>query len=172
VSGRKFLEKKAPFINIAISLLKNSSRFEWFLEKATEIGVDRFILLNCERTEKQRFRMERLKGVCIAAMLQSEQCWLPQITEPVPCVNVKMWKCDEGINMIAHCEKEKKTSIRSLDPHPTKTQLIAIGPEGDFSPIEIQSALAEGFFPVSLGETRLRTETAGIVAATLLKNYK
>ncbi len=163
-------------ITIAISLLKNTNRFEWFLEKATEIGVTEIIPLVCERTEKEKFRFERLNGICISAMLQSQQTWLPVLQEPRKFEDLKIWKCADGSNLIAHCIDGSKQELSNyqidtssqLVPELVRDSLICIGPEGDFTPKEIELALHNNFIPVSLGETRLRTETAGIVAATLL----
>ena len=155
-------------ITIAISLLKNTSRFEWFLEKATEIGVSEIIPLICERTEKQKFRYDRMKGICISAMLQSQQSWLPVLHEPKQFSHLTIEQFDNQQKFIAHCEESgQKNSLSTFQPLNHST--ILIGPEGDFSKEEIELALQKDFIPVSLGETRLRTETAGIVAATLLK---
>ncbi len=157
-------------ISIAISLVKNSNRFEWFLEKATEIGVQEIIPLICERTEKERFRFDRMQGICISAMLQSQQTWLPVLREPVKYEDMKIWKCENGNNFIAHCIDDSKTTLSNSHISTSSHSLICIGPEGDFTPKEIEIALQHGFIPVSLGETRLRTETAGVVAAALLVN--
>ena len=162
-------------VSIAISLVKNPSRFEWFLEKATEIGVNEIIPLICSRTEKEKFRHDRLNAICISAMLQSQQVWLPFLHEPVKFENMGKWKSENGINLIAHCEEGVKSGLQHLhistpDSHRDSHSLICIGPEGDFTPDEIAQALKEGFQPVTLGNTRLRTETAGIVAASLLVN--
>ncbi len=152
---------------IAISLLKNTSRFEWFLEKATEIGVSEIIPLICERTEKQKFRYDRMKGICISAMLQSQQTRLPVLHEPKLFNHLAIEKFDDQQKFIAHCEDfGQKNSLSTFQPFNHST--ILIGPEGDFTKQEIELALQNNFIPVSLGETRLRTETAGIVAATLL----
>jgi 16S rRNA (uracil1498-N3)-methyltransferase len=159
----------AKQITIAISLLKNSSRYEWFLEKATEIGVSEIIPLICERTEKQKFRYERMKGICISAMLQSQQTWLPVLHEPVQFANLHMNKYAEYQKLIAHCMEGSKQSIGHLQIGTSAHWLICIGPEGDFTREEIDRALQNNFIPVSLGETRLRTETAGVVAASLIK---
>ena len=154
-------------ITIAISLLKNTSRFEWFLEKATEIGVSEIIPLICERTEKQKFRYDRMKGICISAMLQSQQAWLPLLHEPKQFNRLAIEQFDNPQKFIAHCEESgQKNSLSSFKPLNHST--ILIGPEGDFTKHEIELALHNNFIPVSLGETRLRTETAGVVAATLL----
>lgn len=163
-------QRPARNVTIAISLLKNTNRFEWFLEKATEIGVREIVPLLCERTEKEKFRTDRLQGICISAMLQSQQTWLPVLHEPVQFDTIAQWKSDIGTNLIAHCiDSDKQVLSASLISAPTHS-LICIGPEGDFTPAEIALALQHQFVPVSLGHTRLRTETAGMVAATLLCN--
>lgn len=157
-------------VSIAISLVKNPSRFEWFLEKATEIGVSEIIPLICSRTEKEKFRHDRMNAICISAMLQSQQVWLPVLHEPVKFEDMGKWKSEKGINLIAHCEQGDKAGLQQFHISTSPHLLICIGPEGDFTPDEIALALKEGFQPVSLGNTRLRTETAGIVAASLLIN--
>ena len=161
-------------IAIAISILKNTNRFEWFLEKATEIGIVEIIPIVCTRTEKQNFKTERLQSILISAMLQSQQCWLPKMGEPV-----NYNKLLEGMNtlqdtqkFIAHCEHQNsKSELNTKLLEPSTSTLILIGPEGDFTKEEIELALSHHFIPVSLGNTRLRTETAGIVAAVLLSHF-
>jgi 16S rRNA (uracil1498-N3)-methyltransferase len=155
-------------IIIAISPVKNASRFEWFLEKATEIGVTEIIPLICERTEKQHFRQERMTGVLVSAMLQSQQSWLPVLHQPVK-FNQLIAPATQQQKFIAHCEDGHKQSLHQLISI-LSDQLILIGPEGDFTPAEIAAALEKGFIPISLGNTRLRTETAGMVAGVLLAN--
>lgn len=154
-------------VSISISLLKNTSRYEWFLEKVTEIGVREIIPLICERTEKEKFRHDRLNAICISAMLQSQQCWLPVLREPVLFRDF-VKESFEGRRLIAHCELTNKQSITQFVSNASSHYQMAIGPEGDFTNTEIELALQSGFVPVSLGETRLRTETAGVVAATML----
>ncbi len=156
-------------ICIAISLLKNTNRFEWFLEKATEIGVNEIIPLICERTEKQKFRYDRMKGICISAMLQSQQTWLPTLQEPVQFAKMTIDKYADSQKLIAHCDEGNKQTINDLHIGKFAHWQICIGPEGDFTKEEISFALQNNFIPVALGETRLRTETAGVVAATLIK---
>lgn len=155
-------EKKTT---IAVSLLKNASRFEWFLEKATEVGVTEIIPLICSRTEHTRFRFDRMQQILISAMLQSQQSWLPVLHEPI-----KLQALFEGHSatqkLIAHCEEDVKTPIHSISL--SESVLMLIGPEGDFTPEEIKLALDHAYQPVSLGNTRLRTETAAIVAGTFL----
>ncbi len=153
---------------IAVSLVKNASRFEWFLEKATEIGVTEIIPLLCERTERQHFRYDRMKGILVSAMLQSQQTWLPALHEPVKFENLKMMQFENALKLIAHCEETEKNPFSNFQINQFENSIILIGPEGDFTTTEINIAIAEGYKPVMLGETRLRTETAAVVAATLL----
>lgn len=162
---RKFAEKKQKEISVAVSLLKNASRFEWFLEKATEIGVTDIIPLLCERTEKQHFRYERMKQILISAMMQSKQTWLPVLHEPTVFSKV-ITSSVYQTRLIAHCEEESKQSITDFPL--TGSIQVLIGPEGDFSHSEVSFALQNNYKPVTLGNTRLRTETAGVVAATFL----
>jgi 16S rRNA (uracil1498-N3)-methyltransferase len=149
---------------VAISPLKNASRFEWFLEKATEIGVAEIIPLMTDRTERQHIRPDRLQNILVSALLQSQQIWLPILRPATPFAQVL-----EGPGftrrMIAWMEE------RSANTYPVPkagSTLILIGPEGDFTPEEAAAALARQYIPVTLGKNRLRTETAGVVAATLL----
>jgi 16S rRNA (uracil1498-N3)-methyltransferase len=169
VEVRSKIENPKPHkqVSIAISLLKNTNRFEWFLEKATEIGVSEIIPLLCERTEKEKFRYDRLNGICISAMLQSQQTWLPLLHQPVEFTKV-IQESVAAQKYIAYCESEDSKRPLFSQSATLNSALICIGPEGDFTPIEVRLALQNKFIPVSLGETRLRTETAGIVAATLL----
>jgi 16S rRNA (uracil1498-N3)-methyltransferase len=171
VIDKKYSGRDALRITIGISLIKNASRFEWLLEKVTEIGIHEIIPLICERTEKQNFRVERMKNILISAMLQSQQCWLPVLGEPVPyhiCIenSVQEQKC------IAHCIENERQNLASISNQAANSKLILIGPEGDFTKEEVDLAIQHQFVPVSLGNTRLRTETAALVAATLLKLHE
>lgn len=156
-------------ITIAISLVKNSTRFEWFLEKATEIGITEIVPLLCSRTEKQYFRHDRMKNILISAMLQSQQTWLPKLNELTPFNEAINYAAQQ--KLIAHCEEEviKKQLVHTLSAGAMES-IIFIGPEGDFTKDEIAAAMEHHFVPVALGNTRLRTETAGVVAATILCN--
>lgn len=157
---------KRPNVCMAISLLKNTARFEWFLEKATEIGVTEIIPLLCERTEKEAFRHDRMQAILISAMLQSQQCWLPQLYQPTPFATVLATSYTH--KFIAHCLPQQRQSLYGVLKKLAGDRLMLIGPEGDFTEPEIAAALEKSFIPVTLGNTRLRTETAGLVAATLL----
>jgi 16S rRNA (uracil1498-N3)-methyltransferase len=168
LSNREKEAEPQPRVCIAISLVKNASRFEWFLEKATEIGVREIIPLLCERTEKEKFRYDRLNNILVSAMLQSQQCWLPVLHEPAGFTAVLN---PDGYpnKFIGHCLPEERTSLAHLPKELDGSSIIYIGPEGDFTKEEIEAALHQNVTPVLLGDTRLRTETAGIVAATLLR---
>jgi len=164
----EFHEHKKSKTAIAISLVKNNNRFEWFLEKATEIGVSAIIPLICKRTEKTHFRLDRMKSILISAMLQSQQSWLPEISEPAKFSDV-IRNEKYGQKFIAHCINEEKRELKDV-LEKSSSKIILIGPEGDFTEEEIKNAIEKKYLPVSLGDTRLRTETAGLVAAVLLKS--
>ena len=171
IQSSNYTEKAGPSIIIAIGLIKNSSRFEWFLEKVTEIGIQSIIPLITARTEKQHLRIDRLKNILVSAMLQSQQVWIPEFSEPVSYNKLFQLPAITGCGqkLITHCEEEEKQDLIRMSSIPHQSRVILIGPEGDFNPEEIVLAKSNGFQPVTLGNTRLRTETAGIVAASLLK---
>jgi 16S rRNA (uracil1498-N3)-methyltransferase len=154
-------------ISVAVSLLKNTNRFEWFLEKATELGVTEIIPLICERTEKLNFRYDRMQHILVSAMLQSQQVWLPELQEPTKLEKI-INESRYAQKFIAHCADDAKVDLAEAINSATNSQIILIGPEGDFTKDEIELAKKNHFVAVTLGETRLRTETAAIVAATLL----
>jgi 16S rRNA (uracil1498-N3)-methyltransferase len=161
-------------VGIGISPVKNTSRFEWFLEKVTELGVTDIYPLICHRTVREHFRHDRMKAICISAMLQSQQAWLPVLHEPISFATFMEKGQSAGAahyhqKWMAHCDDfEKHALAKVLQPGMTDS-LILIGPEGDFSPEEIMQASANEYAAVTLGETRLRTETAGVAAASVLR---
>jgi 16S rRNA (uracil1498-N3)-methyltransferase len=161
-------EQLLPKVTIAISIIKNPSRFEWFLEKATEIGVTEIIPLLCERTEKEKFRYDRVKGILVSAMLQSQQKWLPVLHQPTSFEAVVKNAVQQN-KFIAHCLPEQKLPLTNQLISQSTNSLLLVGPEGDFTPNEIHLALQNNYTAVALGTTRLRTETAGIVAGIILK---
>ncbi len=169
IEERRFKDQDKRRITIAISLLKNSNRFEWFLEKATEIGIAEIIPVICHRTERQRFRIERMQSILISAMLQSGQAWMPQLREPIKFEEVVVSSRHQQ-KFIAHCIEEEKKELSNVADHLVSSQIILIGPEGDFTSDEVQLAIEKQFHPIALGNNRLRTETAGVVAAVILKN--
>lgn len=166
----------APQLHLAVAFTKNASRNEWLLEKATELGVSRITPLITARSIRERVRAERGKAILISAMLQSRQCWLPQLDEPTPFE--RMFAQQEPA-FIAHCMEQVPEEISSektvfIPPRQPLLQAlkkgqnaaIFIGPEGDFTPAELTLAIAAAATPVSLGTNRLRTETAALAAIT------
>jgi 16S rRNA (uracil1498-N3)-methyltransferase len=168
ISKSEHIEENAKRTSICLSLLKNANRFEWFLEKATELGITELVPMICERTERQHFRMSRMKNILVSAMLQSRQCWVPLLHEPVPFNEVIRQSMYEQ-RFIAHCMEDLKAHLGEIANKSALSYIILIGPEGDFSPQEVSLAVQNQFIPISLGETRLRSETAGVVAATLMR---
>ena len=150
------------YLHIAIAPTKLNDRFEWFLEKATEIGIDEITPIICEHSERKVLKNERMEKIIFSASKQSLKYHFPKLNEPVSFsefINGTF----EGQLFIAHCEETDKKLLKTeIQPHQKVTVLI--GPEGDFSIKEIQQSLNKKFIPVSLGNSRLRTETAGIVA--------
>lgn len=155
-----------PRLEIAIGFTKNASRMEWFLEKATEIGISGIYPLLSRRSEKEKFRPDRFENILSSAMLQSGQYYLPQLHQPLSFEQlVRENKTTQ--RFIAHCIRDEKNFLQE-EAKPGKDTLILVGPEGDFTPEEISLALHYGYRPVSLGPNRLRTETAGVVACVLM----
>jgi 16S rRNA (uracil1498-N3)-methyltransferase len=171
VLNEQFIPQTGRKISVAISLLKNASRFEWFLEKATELGISEIIPIICDRTEKQHFRYDRMQNILVSAMLQSQQAWLPVLHQPVGFGQLLKQEdvIDNTQKFIAHCMPGSKQPLAALVNASLPSQIILIGPEGDFTNEEVSFATQHYFIPVTLGDTRLRTETAGMVAAVLLK---
>ena len=149
-------------LTIAIAPTKNMDRFEWFAEKSAEIGIDFIIPLICQHSERKVLKTDRIEKILISAMKQSGQLFLPQISVPRSFREI-VNQPFAGDKMIAHCESGTKNELKNSIT-PGNNVMILIGPEGDFSPDEIKIAIENGFIPVSLGESRLRTETAGLVA--------
>jgi 16S rRNA (uracil1498-N3)-methyltransferase len=155
---------KRPYgLTMAVAPTKNSERFEWFLEKATEIGIDRIVPLTGERSERRVFKTERGNKVIESAMKQSLQAYHPRLDEPVRLADVLAVPFS-GDKFIAHCEESADKRLLRDEVRRGADTLILIGPEGDFSPAEIAAARRAGFREVSLGTSRLRTETAAMVA--------
>jgi len=155
--------KRNYYLHMAVSPLKNNDRFEWFIEKAVEIGVDEITPLICARTEKTRIRKDRLEGLIISAMKQSVKAYLPKLNDGVN-YNEFISASHNETKIIAHCINDLKRSRLCDVISRGEKVLILIGPEGDFTPEEVSMASGNGFLPVHLGESRLRTETAGVTA--------
>ncbi|SIS50608.1 16S rRNA (uracil1498-N3)-methyltransferase [Zobellia uliginosa] len=159
--------KKHPqrhWLHMVVAPTKNNDRFEWFLEKATEIGVNEITPIFCDRSERKVIKKERLEKVVQSAMKQSLRSYLPKLNDAIAYKDY-IAQPQNGLLFIAHCEEEEKVDLKRRVAADTDVTIL-IGPEGDFSPDEIQLARKSGFLPVSLGEYRLRTETAAIVACT------
>ncbi|CAA9201639.1 Ribosomal RNA small subunit methyltransferase E [Flavobacterium bizetiae] len=149
-------------LHLAVAPTKMNDRFEWFLEKATEIGVQEITPIICDRSERKVVNLERFEKIILSAMKQSNETFLPKLNEAISFKEFIKQK-NEGLQLIAHCEETDKKSLKEiLKPNESVTMLI--GPEGDFSEKEIALALENNYQPVTLGNTRLRTETAAIVA--------
>ncbi|HEX9979195.1 MAG TPA: 16S rRNA (uracil(1498)-N(3))-methyltransferase [Flavobacterium sp.] len=149
-------------LHLAVAPTKMNDRYEWFLEKAAEIGVTEITPLICQRSERQTVKTERFHKILLSAMKQSLQCYLPILNEPVPFKEF-IKRNVNGIKCVAHCEESDRKSLRQVISPETDVTVL-IGPEGDFTAKEIASAFDSGYIPVSLGQTRLRTETAAITA--------
>ena len=156
-----------PAVSIGLSLLKNTSRFEWFLEKATELGMAAVYPLICARTEKQQFRESRLQGILVSALVQSQQAWMPVLHPPVT-LQALLTTATETQKLIAYCGAGEKQPLADRMQQGV-SKLLLIGPEGDFTAAETQLALQAHFAAVSLGDHRLRSETAAVAAAAVLK---
>ena len=150
------------YLHIAIAPTKLNDRFEWFLEKATEIDIDEITPIICDHSERKILKLDRMEKIVHSAAKQSLKFHFPKLNEPIT-FNEFINSDFNGQLFIAHCEETSKKSLKSALKS-TENTTILIGPEGDFSPKEIQQSLEHNFIPVSLGESRLRTETAGIVA--------
>lgn len=152
--------KPLPYkLHIAIAPTKNMDRFEWFLEKATEIGISRITPLICDRSERKQVKMDRLERILVSAMKQSLKAFKPVLSEPVQMS--QFLKLDHaGTLAIAHCYPLDRLSLNDLKSSDQYT--ILVGPEGDFTEQELEAAILAGYQPLHLGESRLRTETAGV----------
>lgn len=155
-------EKKPFYLHIAIAPTKNIDRYEWFLEKSTEIGIDEITPLICEHSERTVVRTDRLQKILVSAMKQSMNFHLPRLNEAVKFKQFLRQEFD-GQKFIGYVEEKQELLLKDLYT-PGSEVLILIGPEGDFSKSEVSYALEKGYSAISLGNSRLRTETAGVVA--------
>lgn len=153
-------------IHIAVAPTKNIDRMEWFAEKATEIGMDELTFLNCRFSERRIVKTERIEKILISAMKQSLKARLPKLNDMTD-FNTFVSQPFSGQKFIAHCYEQDKTELRDI-AGTKEDAVVLIGPEGDFSEEEVQLALSKGFRPISLGPSRLRTETAALVACHII----
>lgn len=153
-----------PRLHIAIAPTKNNDRTEWFVEKCTEIGIDEITPLLCANSERKKIKEERFIKTAVSAMKQSLKATLPLVND-LTNFNQIVNNSFDGKKYIAHCYKENQQHFKTIYPK-GENSLILIGPEGDFNQEEVKLAMEKGFVPITFGESRLRTETAGIVACT------
>lgn len=151
------------YLNIAIAPTKNIDRLEWFIEKATEIGIDEITPILCARSERKVLKQERLEKILEGAMKQSLKFQIPKLNE-IQTLKSFLETKHEGQLLIAHCDETDRKSFKNQLQKDQKITML-IGPEGDFSPEEIKLAIQQKFIPVTLGESRLRTETAALAVA-------
>jgi len=169
----ELVEKKTESTNpyaltVAIAPTKSNDRFEWILEKCTELGIYSFEPIICHHSERKKLNLERCRKIILSAMKQSQKCWLPNISEPIK-LNQFLSNGFEGSKLLAHCNKGVKRI--SITEAITKNRtVICIGPEGDFSESEINLAMNNGFRGIHLGNERLRTETAAIYGTSVFKS--
>lgn len=176
VSGKRCMvhientKEQAPLwngrIHIAVAPTKLMERNEWFVEKAVEIGVDEITFLKTDHSEREVIKPERIEKIAVSAMKQSQKATLPVLNGMTPLRSFIEQGFD-GDKYIAHCEPGSKVLLQDALT-PGHNSLVLIGPEGDFSPAEIEMALKAGFKPISLGPSRLRTETAALVAVHIM----
>jgi 16S rRNA (uracil1498-N3)-methyltransferase len=166
IETTKEYNKRTFYLHIAIAPTKSPDRFEWFVEKATEIGIDEITPIVCERSEKTHLKMERIEKIMESAIKQSVSAYLPKLNPTKP-FNELMSESVTSQKFIAYCNDAQRFELKT-SCLPQKPALILIGPEGDFSESEIALAKKNLFVPVSLGKSRLRTETAGVVACTII----
>jgi len=160
--------KRNYFLHIAIAPTKNIDRFEWFIEKSAEIGIDEITPLLCHRSERKKIRNDRLEKILISAIKQSVNAYLP-VLNPMAEFNSFISACREKNKYIAHCKGDQKQWLIHAKKYDRKF-VVLIGPEGDFSDEEIILAENNNYIPVSLGRNRLRTETAGVVACQIISD--
>lgn len=154
-------------LHIAIAPTKMNDRIEWFLEKATEIGVTEITFLHCKRSERTLINLERFEKIVIAAAKQSLHYYFPKIND-IEKLDTFIKNNKDKNKCIAHCIENQRLSFKNVVKNQLNTTIL-IGPEGDFTPQEIEMALSFNFIPVTLGTNRLRTETAGVMAAAIFE---
>ena len=162
ITKETFQEPDKFYTHIVVAPTKMNDRLEWFLEKATEIGIHEITPIICDHSERKVYKIDRAEKIIQAAMKQSLHYYIPKINEPISFSQFVKLNID-GQKFIAHCEETDKKSFKN-EVNKDKKVTILIGPEGDFSTKEINLAIENGFIPVTLGNTRLRTETAALVA--------
>ncbi|WP_223284964.1 RsmE family RNA methyltransferase [Hymenobacter qilianensis] len=163
ITNEQRVPRRAYSVHVAVAPTKNLDRMEWLVEKATEVGLDRLTFLRCARSERRELKLDRLEKIAISALKQSGQTWLPQLDELTDYAAF-IPTLEPATSFIAHLAEGERTALSQVAARGANC-CVLIGPEGDFTPAEINLALERGIRPVTLGESRLRTETAALAAA-------
>lgn len=162
ITSKTHQERKPYKLHLAVAPTKMNDRYEWFLEKATEIGIDSITPIICDHSERKVIKADRFEKILQSAMKQSLHYYMPKLNDAIAFKDFINQDFD-GQKFIAHCEETNRKSLKK-ELQPKQNVIILIGPEGDFSSHEIELGLKAEFIPITLGNTRLRTETAAIVA--------
>jgi len=162
ISSFDTLAPRPTYTHVAVAPTKNLDRMEWLVEKAVEVGVERLTFLRCARSERRELKLERLEKIAVSALKQSGQAYLPQLDELIDFGDF-VPHLDPATTFIAHLEAGERTALAQVVAAAPRC-CVLIGPEGDFTPAEIELALSRGVRPVTLGASRLRTETAALAA--------
>src|SRR6478736_505969 len=165
IFDKKEIPKRNFHIHVAIAPTKNADRIEWFVKKATEIGIDEISFILCKNSERKVINADRIEKIAVSAMKQSQQALLPKLNEIVPFKKIVEAKANQ--KFIGFVDSSNPTHLKTL-AQPGKKYLMLVGPEGDFSKDELELAIKNSFEKISLGSNRLRTETAGLVAVQVL----
>lgn len=162
-------EQRNHHLHLAVAPTKNTARLEWFVEKAVEVGIDEITPILCDNSERMVMKTERLEKIIVSAMKQSLKAYKPRVHQPVKLVDfiAQMADREDVKKMMCYCDGDNRTPIQEVYSK-GESALVLIGPEGDFSPREIEKALASGFKPITLGNCRLRTETAALYATVAI----
>ncbi len=164
--GREQPKVWGPRITVAVAPTKHLDRMEWLVEKLVEIGVDRIVAVRCRRSERKELKTERLEKIAISAMKQSLKAVLPEVSGPVPLDDfLRGCRTESGQKFIGYCDSASDRVLLAKAYEPGSDVTILVGPEGDFTPEEVEAACASGFRAVTMGDNRLRTETAALVGA-------
>ncbi len=166
IISKRVIPRRSFSIHLAIAPTKNMDRMEWMLEKCVEIGIERISFLHCKTSERKSINMERVEKIAVSAMKQSQQAWLPDLAPLAPFAPF-VKECNDKLKFIATVDKQNQGHLKDLAPAGAHYAVL-IGPEGDFTREELAAAGSAGFLSVSLGPNRLRTETAGLFAVTVL----
>jgi 16S rRNA (uracil1498-N3)-methyltransferase len=163
--GPVYQEKRNYNLHLAIAPTKQIDRIEWMIEKAVEIGLDELSFIKCKNSERVNLKIDRIQKIIESAVKQSKQSFIPKVNEL--CDMKTVLKHTADIKLIAHCDDSIKTELKDL-AFKNSSVMVMVGPEGDFTMDEVELAKSNGFKPLSLGKTRLRTETAGLYVVQAL----